>query len=116
MKKLILICTCLTFIGCGDDKETTTDTGGSSSTCDSSLTFEKDIKSIVQSGGKANCAASGCHSKYGTLSGISSDKSAILARVKSTDSSTVMPKSNLSFKTSTEGTKLISWLSCDTLK
>ncbi|MEY2988336.1 MAG: hypothetical protein RJB13_1857 [Pseudomonadota bacterium] len=115
MKKLILTCTIFALAGCGDDNKETTNTGGSSSACDSSLTFDSDIKTIVQSGGTGNCAASGCHSNYGTLSGISANKSSILARVKSTSASTVMPKNKLDFKTSDDGVKLISWLSCDTL-
>lgn len=116
MKKLILTCAYLALAGCSDDKETTTGTGTdtgtgtSNSACDSSLTFEKDIQTIVSD----NCAS--CHSSYGALSGITSDKSSILSRVKSTESAKVMPKNNLAFKTSANGTKLISWLSCDTLK
>ncbi len=118
MKKLIVTLACVVFAGCSDDKDTKTDTGTgtTNSACDSSLTFEKDIQSIVKSGGSANCAASGCHSNYGSLSGISSDKSSILTRVKSTSSSTVMPQSNLGFKLTADGEKLIAWLSCETLK
>lgn len=116
MRRILTVTSCLTLLACGDEKTTSSSGGDTSSggTCDSSLTFDKDIKGIVASGGKANCA--GCHSSYASLSGFSGAKSSITSRVKSTSSSAVMPQNDLDFKSTPEGIKLLAWLSCETLK
>lgn len=116
MRRILTLTACFALFACGDEK-TTSSSGGDTATagtCDSSLTFESDIKGIVASGGKANCA--GCHSSYASLSGFSSAKTAITNRVKSTSSSAVMPQDDLKFKSTDEGKKLLDWLSCETLK
>lgn len=113
MKKLVLTCAIAALAGCGDETKKTTETGSGSS-CNSALTFENDIKAIVQTGGSGNCQ--GCHANYGSLNGIAAEKEDIIERVQSTSASKVMPQNNLSFKSSAEGQKLISWLACDTLK
>ncbi|NBO38598.1 hypothetical protein EBU99_08445 [bacterium] len=99
----------LVLSACGKSKDEST-TSPSTSDCNSSLSFTTDIKSIVSSGGSGACA--GCHPGYDTLSGLQSNKTKVYSEV----SSGRMPEGNASFKSSADGQKLISWLSCSTLK
>ncbi|MEY4066177.1 MAG: hypothetical protein RIR26_2385 [Pseudomonadota bacterium] len=107
--QLVLSALLLVVSACGKDDDDKT-VASNASDCDSALTFDANIKSIVTSGGSGNCAS--CHSGYSTLSGIQSDKSKIYSEVASGS----MPKGNSSFKSSTDGKNLLAWLSCSTLK
>jgi len=106
--QLVLSALLLVVAACGKDDGKTV--ASNPSDCDSTLTFDTNIKSIVNSGGSGNCAS--CHSGYSTLSGIQSDKSKIYSEV----SNGSMPKGNSSFKSSTDGKNFLAWLSCSTLK
>lgn len=87
------------------------DTPATLASCNSSLTFDQDISSIVGRSGSGHCAQ--CHSgRYDNLSGIRQDRAAVIQSIKNGS----MPPDNSNFKSSIDGEKLISWASCSTLK
>jgi mono/diheme cytochrome c family protein len=100
----------LIFAACGKEEEKTV--SANNSDCSSTLTYEANIKSIVS----ANCV--GCHGAssgngdLSSLSAIQARKSDAASRVASGN----MPQGNSSFKSSTDGQNLLTWLNCSTLK
>ena len=106
---------------CGkdDDKKDPAPAAAAPSACDSTLKFA-DVESILS----LNCA--GCHGTNGgvslgaggkaTLAAVTTYKAKSLERIKSVEEAKVMPPKNTTWKDSADGKKVISYLSCDTLK
>lgn len=101
-------------------KEATTPTPDTSG-CDSSLTYDANIKSIVEASSPADGNCKGCHAaqgatSLGSLSDFQANRASVLARLESTSSGTVMPQGHSEFKDTTAGKNMIAWASCSTLK
>ena len=104
---LIFATIILPLLACG----TGLDTPATLASCDSTLSFDQDISSIVGRGGSGHCAQ--CHGgSYDNLSGIRQDRASVIQSIKNGS----MPPGSSNFKSSTDGKKLISWASCTTLK
>ena len=85
-------------------------TPGTQALCNSSLSFDQDIKTIVAASGSGSCGS--CHSgKYDNKSGIQSDR----AKVYQTVHQGKMPQSNSGWKDTTDGKKFLSWAACEPL-
>jgi cytochrome c553 len=108
--KIQIVCILGLFVlsSCGQSKKET----ANAADCDSTLTYDSSIKTIVNT----NCI--GCHGagssngNYSTLASLQADKAEVYSEVASGS----MPQGNSAFKDSADGRSLKAWLSCSTLK
>lgn len=85
-------------------------TPGTVKLCDSSLSFDKDISTMVGSSGSARCAS--CHAgKYDNKSGIQGNRKSVYSKVL--DGS--MPQGSSGFKDTADGKTFLAWVACPTL-
>ena len=82
-------------------------TPGTVKNCNSSLTFDKDIKSIVSSSGTGRCGS--CHAgTYDNKSGIENNRSKVYQDVNNGR----MPQGDSGFKDTADGKKFLEWAAC----
>jgi hypothetical protein len=87
------------------------DTPKTSAGCQETLTFDRDISSIVAGSGSGKCG--NCHAgKYDMLAGIRVDRGEVFRQINERK----MPTNDDAFRDSVDGQKILSWISCVKLK
>ena len=95
--------------GGGDSSNGTTSASG---TCDTTLTFAKDIAPLVADSGAAHCGSCHNHTSYSTLSGLQNSRSSSYSQVAAGS----MPQDSKTFNSTASGKTFLNWMACSTLK